>query len=381
MSPPPDARAKARAETDLRFMRRALALAQSNLGLTTPNPSVGCVIVRGGRIVGSGATAPGGRPHAEVVALARAGKLARGATAYVSLEPCAHTGKTPPCARALVEAGVSRVVVGCVDPYPAVRGRGSAILRAARIQVDSGVLEDACRRVNEGFFTRVSRRRPFGILKLAMSLDGRIAAANGDSRWISSGASRRLVHRWRRECDAVVVGAGTVLADNPRLTCRIAGGRDPARVVVDARLHTPPGALVFREPSQANAVLVTTTPNLARARRRYAHPRVEVLACDSAGNEIDLRAMMAEFGRRGWCKVLFEGGAHLAASALQAGVIDRVAFFVAPKIVGAGLCAIEGLATGQMRASLRLTGMVARRIADDILIEGAPVARRRRASR
>ena len=337
--------------------------------------------MRGGRIVGRGATALGGRPHAEAVALARAGKLAGGATAYVSLEPCAHMGKTPPCAQALVEAGVSRIVLGCVDPYPAVRGRGIAILRRARIQVESGVLEDACRRLNEGFFTRVSRRRPFGILKLAMSLDGRIAAANGDSRWISSEASRLLVHRWRRECDAVVVGAGTVIADNPRLTCRIPGGRDPVRVIVDARLRTPPGALVFGEPSRANAILVTTKVNLARARRRYANPRVEVLTFDSAENQIDLRAMMVEFGRRGWCKVLFEGGAHLAGSALRAGIIDRVAFFVAPKIVGAGISAIEGLAAGRMRDSLRLTGVVARRIAEDILIEGAPKARSRRQAR
>src|ERR1700737_1555966 len=205
-------------------MRRALALARPMLGLTSPNPAVGCVIVRGGRIVGQGATAAGGRPHAESVAIARAGVKTRGATAYVSFEPCAHQGRTAPCARALVEAGIRRVIVGCLDPYPPVRGRGLAILRVAGIEVSCGLLEEEWRRLNEGFITRVTRGRPFATLKLALSLDGRIAAGSGDSRWISSPASRELVHRWRRAADAVMVGAGTVLADHPRLTCPISGG-------------------------------------------------------------------------------------------------------------------------------------------------------------
>ncbi len=363
---------------DRRFMRRALALAKSHLGLTTPNPSVGCVIVRGGRIVGQGATGKGGRPHAEAIAIAKASKAARGATAYVTLEPCAHTGKTPPCARTLVDAGIARVVVGCLDPYPPVRGRGIAILRRAGIAVETGVLEDDCRVSNEGFFTRTIRRRPFGILKLAMSLDGRIAAASGDSQWISSEASRAMVHRWRRECDAIMVGAGTVIADNPKLTCRIAGGRDPVRVIIDARLRTPPNALVFTEASEASAVLVTTQKNVARARRRYSKGRVEVVACPERDCELDLRALMLEFGRRGWCKVLIEGGAHLSASALRSQIVDRLAFFIAPKIVGAGLPAIEGLATGRMKDALRLDDVVMRRVGDDILVEGCPVAHSRR---
>jgi diaminohydroxyphosphoribosylaminopyrimidine deaminase / 5-amino-6-(5-phosphoribosylamino)uracil reductase len=252
-------------------MRRALALARRMLGRTSPNPAVGCVIVRGGRrggqIVGQGATAAGGRPHAEAVALARAGAKARGATAYVSFEPCAHQGRTAPCARALVDAGVRRVVIGCIDPYPPVRGRGVAILRAAGIEVVSSVLEDECRRLNQGFITRVTRGRPLATLKLALSLDGRIAAASGDSQWISSAASRALVHRWRSEADAVIVGAGTVLADNPRLTCRVAGGRDPVRIIVDGRLRCPPRARVFVERSTAPALLVTNIANVARARR------------------------------------------------------------------------------------------------------------------
>src|SRR5690348_11977082 len=205
-------------DLDEHFMGEALTLAESALGFATPNPAVGCVIVRGGRIVGRGATAHGGRPHAETFALAQAGRNARGATAYVTLEPCAHHGQTPPCAEALIGARVARVVVGCVDPFPEVRGKGIDLLRKAGIEAAVGVLEDECRDTNEGFFTRVRTGRPMLVLKLAATLDGRIAAESGDSRWISSEESRALVHRWRRWSDAVMVGAGTVIADNPRLT-------------------------------------------------------------------------------------------------------------------------------------------------------------------
>jgi diaminohydroxyphosphoribosylaminopyrimidine deaminase/5-amino-6-(5-phosphoribosylamino)uracil reductase len=356
-------------------MGEALALAQDRLGLTTPNPSVGCVIVRGDRVVGRGVTGVGGRPHGEAQALAEAGGLARGAAAYVSFEPCAHFGVTPPCANALVAAGVKRVVIGCVDPDPRVRGRGIAILKRAKIEVAAGVLEDEAIRVNEGFITRLTRGRPMGILKLAMSIDGRIAAAGGDSRWISSPASRDLVHRWRRQCDAVIVGAGTVIADNPRLTCRIAGGRDPVRVVVDARLRTPPTARVYRGGSSAPSIVVTTVANLSRARRRYERSGVEVLAAPTRDGRIDLNLLMRSFGRRGWCRVLIEGGANLAGSALGAGIVDRVAFFVAPKIIGDGLSAIDGMKSRRIRDALGLTELSARPVGDDWLLEGRVVAR------
>jgi diaminohydroxyphosphoribosylaminopyrimidine deaminase/5-amino-6-(5-phosphoribosylamino)uracil reductase len=360
-------------ETDRRFMGEALELARSALGLTSPNPAVGCVIVRRGRIVGRGATAPGGRPHAETVALTEAGAQARGATAYVSFEPCAHFGQTPPCALALVEAGIARAVVGCVDPFPKVRGRGIAILKRAGIEVSSGVLEQECRALNEGFITRVATGRPFVILKLAATLDGRIAAAGGDSRWISSPPSREMVHRWRREADAVMVGAGTVLADNPRLTCRIQGGRDPVRVIVDGQLRTPAGARVFTERSNAPAILVTTRANLERARIRYGSAPVEVLGAQTRSGEIALDEVMQEFGRRGWCKVLIEGGAHLAGAALRQGIVDRVALFLAPRILGCGLAAVEGLAFDRVRRSIRLAGLSARPVGDDWLLEGRPV--------
>jgi diaminohydroxyphosphoribosylaminopyrimidine deaminase / 5-amino-6-(5-phosphoribosylamino)uracil reductase len=325
--------------------------------------------VRGDAVVGRGVTGVGGRPHGEAQALADAGALARGATAYVSFEPCAHFGKTPPCANALVEAGVERVVIGCVDPDPRVRGQGIAILKNAKIDVTTGVLEAEALRVNEGFITRVTHGRPMGILKLAMSLDGRIAAASGDSRWISSREARELVHRWRRECDAIMVGAGTVIADNPRLTCRVAGGRDPVRVVVDARLRTSPTAHVYRQRSRAVTILVTTPANLARARARFERRGVEVIAVATHGGTIELNRLMLEFGHRGWCRILIEGGANLAGSALSAGIVDRVAFFVAPKILGAGLSAIDGMKSRSVRDALALTELSARPVGDDCLLE------------
>jgi diaminohydroxyphosphoribosylaminopyrimidine deaminase/5-amino-6-(5-phosphoribosylamino)uracil reductase len=370
---------------DVSFMREALKLAQSRLGLTTPNPAVGCVIVQNNKIVGRGVTGAGGRPHGETVALASAGKRARGATAYVSLEPCAHTGQTPPCARALVAAGIARVVVGCRDPFPLVRGRGIKILRAAGIEVTEGVLEDECQRLNEGFFTRVMRGRPFLTLKLATSLDGRIAAVGGDSRWISSPESRALVHRWRREADAVMVGAVTVIADNPRLTCRLEGGRDPARVIIDGRLRVPATSKIFRQRSSAPTIVVTTAANRARAERRYhdrrGAGRTEIVAAKAAGGKIDLAALAHELGGRGWSKILLEGGAHLAGAALTAGIVDRVVFFIAPLILGGGLAAVEGLISHTVRDSIRLGPLRVTQVGTDLLVEaeviGKPSRKRR----
>jgi diaminohydroxyphosphoribosylaminopyrimidine deaminase/5-amino-6-(5-phosphoribosylamino)uracil reductase len=364
---------------DQDYMREALDLARRMLGLTTPNPAVGCVIVNQNEIVGRGATAAGGRPHGETVALAQAADHARGATAYVSLEPCAHQGQTPPCARALVDAGIARLVVGCRDPYPPVRGRGIAILRAAGVEVTEGVLEEECRRLNEGFFMRVTRGRPFVTLKLAASLDGRIAAVGGDSRWISSPESRELVHHWRRETDAVMVGVATLLADNPRLTCRTTGGRDPARVIIDGRLRSPANAKVFRQRSSAPTILVTTPANRVRAERLYGNRRgaraiVEIVPAQATGSKIDLRALMREFGRRGWSKILLEGGAHLAGAALAAGIVDRVAFFIAPRILGGGLPAVEGLIPRSVRNSIRLGELGVTAVGADLLIE-AEIAR------
>ena len=356
-------------------MRECLALAQSRLGFASPNPAVGCVIVRDGRVVGRGVTAPGGRPHAEPQAIAEAGDLARGAAAYISFEPCAHYGHTPPCARALAEAGVARAIIGCLDPYPPVRGRGVAILKAAGIATAVGVLESECRRLNEGFIARVTRGRPFVILKLATSLDGRIAAGSGDSRWISSEESRRLVHQWRSEADAVMVGAATVIADNPRLTCRIEGGRDPVRVIVDQRLRSPAGARIFHQRSSAPTLLVTSASKAASVKQHYG-ARVEAIAASVDEQGIALVEVMREFGRRGWSKVLIEGGAKLAGAALRSRIVDRVAFFVAPIVIGCGLPSVEGLLARSVRDAIKLSNFTAQRVGSDWLLEAAVVQRR-----
>jgi diaminohydroxyphosphoribosylaminopyrimidine deaminase / 5-amino-6-(5-phosphoribosylamino)uracil reductase len=366
-------------DEDERLMRECLALAQSHLGLTSPNPAVGCVIVSGGKVVGRGATAPGGRPHAEPQAIAQAGELARGATAYVSFEPCAHQGQTPPCALALAEAGVSRVVIGCLDPYPPVRGRGVKILNAVGIATTVGVLEPECRRINQGFIARVSRGRPFVILKLAMSLDGRIAATTGDSRWISSEESRRLVHQWRREADVVMVGAATVIADNPRLTCRIEGGRDPVRVIIDQQLRSPVDARIFRQRSQAPTILVTSATKVASVKQRFG-ARVEAIGSSVDGHGIALAELMREFGRRGWSKVLIEGGAKLAGAALRARIVDRLAFFVAPLVLGCGLPSVEGLLARSVREAIKLKNFSAQPVGSDWLLEADVVQRKVRTS-
>jgi diaminohydroxyphosphoribosylaminopyrimidine deaminase / 5-amino-6-(5-phosphoribosylamino)uracil reductase len=356
-------------ERDSRLMEEAIALAESALGFTSPNPAVGCVIVAGGKIIARGATAVGGRPHAETVALAKAGAGARGATAYVSLEPCAHFGQTPPCANAIVDAGIKRVVIGCGDPFPKVRGKGIAILRKAGIAVTLGVLEDECRLINDGFFTRVEKGRPMVTLKLAMTLDGRIAAQSGDSQWISGDESRALVHRWRRYSDAVMVGAGTLIADNPRLTCRDEGGRDPYRVILDAKLRCDPHSRVFTERSNASTILVTTAAKYRLAHQRYGSDKTEVLSAKTSGNEIALAPLLDEFGQRGWNRVMIEGGAHLAASALRQKVVDRIALFVAPKILGGGLSAIEGLGFLKVKDSIVLDDLEVWQIGKDLLIE------------
>jgi diaminohydroxyphosphoribosylaminopyrimidine deaminase/5-amino-6-(5-phosphoribosylamino)uracil reductase len=362
---------------DSRFMAIALDLARPGLGRTTPNPTVGCVIVKEGRVIGRGATAPSGRPHAERIALDQAGAAARGATAYVSFEPCSHQGQTPPCAVALIEAGVQRVVVGCLDPYPPVRGRGIAKLRRAGIAVKVGVLEQECRRLNEGFILRVTRGRPLVILKLAITLDGRIAAPGGDSRWVTGSAARGVVHRMRTECDAVMVGAGTVRADNPRLTARIPGGRDPIRVIVDGRLRAPADARVFVGRSHARAILFTARPNVAKARRRIDPGRVDVVGIAGPPEELSMVSIMRELGRRGLNRVMIEGGAFTAGSALRHRVVDRVAIFMAPRLLGGGLPAIEGLTPHRMRDAIRLDELWVTKVGDDLLIEGAVMASRK----
>ena len=324
-------------DRDLAMMRAALALARRGLGMVWPNPAVGCVIVKDGRVVGRGWTGKGGRPHAETEALRRAGEHARGATAYVSLEPCCHWGKTPPCADALAAAGVRRVVAALEDSDPRVAGGGLARLREAGIAVEAGLLAEEAAELNAGFLMRVGRGRPLVTLKLATSLDGRIATAAGESRWITGPAARERAHLLRAEHDAVMVGTGTILADDPALTCRLPGlgQRSPVRVVLDRRLRLPPAAKIFAD-ARAVPTWVLTMPTADAARRRaLAEVGATLIDMEGAAEEgLDLAAALGALGGRGLTRLLVEGGGRLAAALLRARLVDRLLWFHAPRILG-----------------------------------------------
>jgi diaminohydroxyphosphoribosylaminopyrimidine deaminase/5-amino-6-(5-phosphoribosylamino)uracil reductase len=342
-------------QRDFAAMRGALALARRGLGTTWPNPAVGCIIVNGGRVVGRGLTQPGGRPHAETEALARAGSEARGATAYVSLEPCAHWGKTAPCADALIAAGLRRVVAAVEDPDPRVAGAGLARLRAAGIAVETGLCAAEASEINAGFFQRVRLGRPLVTLKLATSLDGRIATSTGESRWITGAAVRDRAHALRASHDAILVGAGTVIADDPQLTCRLPGlaGRSPVRVVLDRQLRVPLEARLFAEAGAVPTWLLTfpSTPPERQASLRERGVNIIMVDKDSQGR-IGLDQALARLGDWGLTRLLVEGGGRLAASLLRAGLVDRLVWMRAPRVIGGdGVPAVAALGLDRLAAA------------------------------
>ena len=346
------------------YMRLALALARRGEGTTSPNPTVGAVVVRDRTVIGQGFHERAGGPHAEVGALDEAGDRAAGATLYVTLEPCSHHGRTPPCADLILARGVCRVVCAMADPDPRVSGRGIERLRRAGVEVTVGVLEAEARRLNAFYVKHRTTGLPFVILKLAQSLDGRIATASGDSRWITGEAARGRAHLLRSRVDAVLVGVGTVLADDPLLTVRGVAGRDPARIVVDSALRTPASARVLG-PGRA---IVATTEGADEGRARKLRERgAEVWRLPSAEGRVDLRALMAELGRQGFLSVMVEGGAAVAASALKAGLVDQAQVFIAPRVIGAGLGAIGDLRVEKVAEGLRLTDVEIERVGDDLL--------------
>lgn len=327
-------------------MRAALALARRGLGQTWPNPTVGCVILRDGIVVGRGRTAPGGRPHAETEALAMAGDRARGATAYVTLEPCAHHGETPPCAQALIDAGLARVVVAASDPDPRVDGGGIAMLRAAGIRVDLGVCRQEAEEINAGFLCRLHKGRPMLTLKLATSLDGRIALASGESRWITGPQSRHAVHLARAQHDAIMVGSGTAKADDPMLDVRGMGPlpRPPVRIVTDTKLATPEHHRLITTAQDIPTWLVHT-PHAPPARRAALNDAgATCIDIPGPSARLDLTEAMAALAARGLTRIFCEGGGILAASLLAADLVDRVMLFTAGKAIGAtGIPALGAL--------------------------------------
>ncbi len=351
-------------------MTAALALARRGLGSVWPNPAVGCVILCDGVVAGRGWTQPGGRPHAETEALGRAGAAARGATAYVSLEPCNHHGKTPPCSEALIAAGIRRCVVACEDPDPRVSGSGVARLRAAGIAVETGVLANEARALNQGFFLRVEHRRPLVTLKLATSLDGRIATHTGHSQWITGATARAWGHGLRASHDAILIGNGTAQADDPELTCRLPGlaRRSPVRVVADSHLSLSLTSKLARG-ARDIPLWIACRSDADRARiAAFGACGAELLTIDSgAPGTIGAPALLAALADRGITRVLVEGGSRLAGSLLRDRLVDRLEWFRAPRLIGGdGLAAVAAFGVDTLEIATTFDCVGVRRAGDDL---------------
>jgi diaminohydroxyphosphoribosylaminopyrimidine deaminase/5-amino-6-(5-phosphoribosylamino)uracil reductase len=353
------------------MMRAALALARRSLGRTWPNPSVGCVIVRDGRVIARGHTQEGGRPHAEADAIAHAGEALKGATVYVTLEPCAHHGRTPPCADALVAAGVSRVVSALEDPDPRVKGQGHARLKEAGIAVEVGEGAAQAAEINAGFLLRVQEGRPLFHLKLASSLDGRIATASGESRWITGEAARADGQRLRATHDAILVGSGTAAADDPDLTCRLPGlaGRSPVRIVLDSKARLAPTSKLATTARQVPVWLVCTSAAPAASRKVLNEAGVEIVEVPAGGDgRVDVAAAAQALGARGLTRVLVEGGGQVAAAFLKAGLVDRISSYRAGLVLGGdGRSAVGELGFNRLDFAPRFRLVSARSLAGDTL--------------
>jgi diaminohydroxyphosphoribosylaminopyrimidine deaminase/5-amino-6-(5-phosphoribosylamino)uracil reductase len=357
-------------------MRQALDLAEQARGRTNPNPLVGAVLVKAGAVVGTGYHRQAGTPHAEIHALEQAGEHARGADLYVSLEPCSHFGRTPPCCDALIRAGVAKVFVALEDPNPQVSGQGIARLRAAGIPVEVGLLAREAARQNEVFLTYIRTRRPFVLAKAAMSLDGKIAAASGDSRWVSGEASRACAHRLRDEYDAVLVGIGTVLKDDPQLNVRLPAGsgaaHHPVRVVLDSALRLPLDCRLVRTAAE-QALIVFCRPDFPAARAAELERRgVEVIPVASAGEQLDLPQILDILGAQQLCSLLVEGGGEVQASFFRQGLVDKLCWFIAPKIVGGrdAPSPVGGTGVVLMRDAAPVYEVSWRQLGQDFCLEG-----------
>jgi diaminohydroxyphosphoribosylaminopyrimidine deaminase / 5-amino-6-(5-phosphoribosylamino)uracil reductase len=353
------------------FMRAALSLARRGLGRTSPNPCVGAVIVKKGEIIGQGYHRRAGGPHAEILALEGAGKAARGANLYVTLEPCCHFGRTPPCVEAILQAGIKRVFVAATDLNPKVRGKGMAKLRAAGIAVHSGLLEAEANALNETYNKYIATGLPFVTLKLASSLDGKIATRTGESRGITGEAARRFVHRLRAGQDAILVGTETVLKDNPELTVRSGRGADPRRIILDTKGRIPLSAKVFA-PSVPPPILVTTPLSKAAYRKALSAAGVEVLVLPAGAGRVDLTTLLTALAEREITSLLVEGGGKIAAGFLEAGLVDKVCFIFAPLIIGGenAPLAVAGEGIARLREAWRLSGVRYQRLGSDLAVIG-----------
>ncbi|MCC6501842.1 MAG: bifunctional diaminohydroxyphosphoribosylaminopyrimidine deaminase/5-amino-6-(5-phosphoribosylamino)uracil reductase RibD [Deltaproteobacteria bacterium] len=358
-----------------KFMRQAFVLAKKGVGRTSPNPVVGSVMVKGGRVIAKGWHKKAGGPHAEIEALKAAGSRAKGSTLFVTLEPCCHFGKTPPCTDAIIAAGIKKVVVGAFDPNPKVSGKGVAALRAAGIEVTEGVLSSECSALNEAWNKYITTGLPFVTLKLAASLDGRIATSSGDSKWITGIESRRLVHRMRALSDAVMIGAETALKDDPELTVRLASGRDPVRVVLDSSLRVPVSSKVFSGLKEGQGRLIIFASNDADEKRvkKAVEAGAEVVRLAPGARGLPLKKVLISLANRGVTSVLVEGGGKLAASLLKEKLIDALTVFYGPMIIGSeGLPMIACLGLKGLKGAPRFKSIVVKKAGDDIIIEARP---------
>ena len=357
---------------DIRFMQLALREARKGLGRTSPNPCVGAVVVKDGSVISRGYHKKAGTPHAEVHALRKAGSDARGATIYVTLEPCSHTGKTPPCSHAVVNAGIKRVVVGMEDPNPLVSGSGNGYLREHGLDVLCGVLEEECRELNRPFLKHIATGLPFVVMKAGISLDGRLSYQKGFPGRITGDSSRKKVHRLRDSLDAILVGSGTVLADDPSLTTRIPGkrGRDPVRVILDSSLRIPLQSKIIQQESSSTLIFCGKSASEKKRHLLQEQRNVRVQVVDGDAG-LNLEAVLQELGRVGLCSVLVEGGAGVHGSFLRRSLVDRVMLFQAPIFAGsAGTPLLEGFSVRDQGSALRLKNMHYRRCGQDILIQG-----------
>lgn len=360
-----------------KFMRAALGFARRGLGKTSPNPAVGAVIVRRGQVVAAGFHRKAGAPHAEVEALNGLGGEARpGDTLYVTLEPCNHFGRTPPCTQAILEKGVRKVVVGMKDPNPRVKGGGCQVLSAQGVEVVTGVLEGECRRLNEWFVTYVTEGRPFVIAKTAMTLDGWTATSSGHSRWVTNERSREWVHRLRNQVDGILVGIGTVTADDPLLNTRLkkGKGKDPVRIVVDTNLRIPMNARVLGRGRGSETLIAVGDDVPSRRLRQFERDGVSLLVCPKKEGRIDLRALMDMLAKRSITSVLLEGGATLMGAMIREKLVDKFCVFKAPKILGGndGRPMAWGPGPVRMDQSIPLRDVQVRRFGEDLLIVGYP---------
>ncbi|HAP67262.1 MAG TPA: bifunctional diaminohydroxyphosphoribosylaminopyrimidine deaminase/5-amino-6-(5-phosphoribosylamino)uracil reductase RibD [Nitrospinae bacterium] len=363
-----------------KYMKRAIDLALTAKGRTSPNPVVGAVIIKGGKIVGEGCHKKAGTPHAEVNAINSAGKNAKDGIMYVTLEPCCHKGRTPPCTKTIIKSGIKKIVIGMVDPNPIISGKGIEELNGAGIQVSTGLLEKECKRLNEVYIKYITSKKPFVLLKIAMSLDGKIATCKRESKWITSEPSRERVHNLRDEVDAVMVGIGTVLQDNPNLTVSLKRGnvKNPIRIIVDSQLRIPMDSNIIKSASasrkaQKSKVIIAATKKADAKKADILREKgINVIEIEEENKRINLPNLMEELGKMEITSIMIEGGSELNSAALESGIVDKVIFFIAPKIIGGkeSVPAVGGRGFEKLSDSLNIRDVTVDRCGNDIVVEG-----------